>query len=66
MADTNIYLVPTTNIIQWGRRVYYFNCHRVGGNDFGWYADNLPAGLQGKDVTVDWLFKKKWKPEGEK
>jgi pectinesterase len=66
MADTNIYLVPTTNIIQWGRRVYYFNCHRVGGNDFGWYADNLPADLKGKDITVDWLFKKKWKPEGEK
>jgi len=62
MADTNIYLVPTTNIIQWGRRVYYSNCHRDGGNDYGWYSDNLPAGVNVKDITLAWLFKNKWSP----
>ena len=62
MADTNIYLVPTTNIIQWGRRVYYSNCHRDGGNDYSWYSDNLPAGIRVKNITLAWLFKNKWSP----
>jgi pectinesterase len=62
MADTNIYLVPTTNVIQWGRRVFYSNCHREGGQDFKWYADNLPAGVKENDITVNWLFKKQWQP----
>jgi pectinesterase len=63
MRDTAIYRVPTTNHIQWGHRVYYYNCHREGGNDFNWYADNLPAGLKAKDITSGWLFKNKWEPE---
>lgn len=61
MADSNIYLVPTTNTIQWGRRVYYYNCHRDGG-DYAWYANNLPARVNGTDITVNWLFKNKWNP----
>ena len=28
MADKDIYLVPTNNTIQWGRRIYYYNCHK--------------------------------------
>jgi pectinesterase len=63
MKDTAIYLVPTKNKIQWGHRVYYSNCHREGGSDFSWYADNLPAGLTGKDITVRWLFGDRWLPE---
>ena len=31
MADTDIYFVPG-NTTQWGRRVYYANCRREGGN----------------------------------
>jgi pectinesterase len=61
MADSNIYLVPTTNTIQWGRRVYYYNCHRDGG-DYAWYANNLPDRVNGADITVNWLFKNKWNP----
>jgi pectinesterase len=41
MADTDIYLVPTNNTILWGRRVYYYNCHRIGG-DYAWHKNNLP------------------------
>jgi pectinesterase len=62
MADADIYLVPTTNVIQWGRRVYYFNCHREGGNDFAWYANNLPVDINEKDISVNWVFKNKWNP----
>lgn len=63
MKDTAIYRVPTTNVIQWGHRVYYYNCHRQGGNDFSWYANNLPAGVKATDITVNWVFKNRWNPE---
>lgn len=43
MADEDIYLVKTNNIIQWGKRVYYSNCHRKNGTDFSWHKNNLPA-----------------------
>ncbi|HVT87067.1 MAG TPA: pectinesterase family protein [Chitinophagaceae bacterium] len=62
MADTDIYLVPTTNIIQWGRRVYYYNCHRDGG-DYSWFANNLPSSVNEKDITVNRVFRNKWHPE---
>ncbi len=62
MRDTAIYRVPAANNIQWGHRVYYYNCHREGGNDFKWYADNLPAGLKARDITSVWLFKNRWEP----
>jgi pectinesterase len=62
MRDSAIYRVQTANIIQWGHRVYYYNCHREGGKDFKWYADNLPAGLKPNDINVNWVFKNKWNP----
>ena len=61
MADSAIYHVPTTEI-KWGNRVYYNNCHREGGKDYSWYADNLPSGVNAKDINIDWLFKKRWEP----
>jgi len=61
MADTAIFHVSTTTI-QWGERVYYYNCHRKGGNDFGWYADKLPASVKPGEITINWLFKNKWNP----
>jgi pectinesterase len=62
MKDSAIYRVQTTNIIQWGHRVYYYNCHREGGNDFSWYVNNLPAGLKADDINVNWVFKNNWNP----
>jgi len=62
MADKPIYRVPTTNTINWGERIYYYNCHRSGGNDFAWYANNLPAGVNVNHIVVSWLFKDRWNP----
>jgi pectinesterase len=62
MRDSAIYRVPTANIIQWGHRVYYYNCHRKGGNDFAWFRDNLPAGVKADDINPAWVFKNKWNP----
>lgn len=62
MKDSAIYRVPTSNTIRWGERIYYFNCHREEGNDFAWYANNLPASLKAGDITVNWVFKNRWNP----
>lgn len=63
MRDSAIYRVPTNNTLQWGHRVYYYNCHRQGGNDYKWYADNLPAGINKETINISWVFKNKWDPE---
>jgi pectinesterase len=65
MADRDIYLEPTTNIIQWGRRVYYDNCHRDGG-DYAWFRNNLSTAKGAphtNEITVEWLFGGRWHPE---
>jgi pectinesterase len=64
MADRDIYLVPTNNVLQWGRRIYYFNCHKEGG-DYAWHKDNLntaPGSPNGNVINAGWVFKK-WNPE---
>lgn len=63
MADADIYQREATppNIIQWGRRVYYYNCKKEGA-DLSWYHNNLPAGLSSTDINVAWTFDNKWNP----
>jgi pectinesterase len=63
MRDSAIYRVQTTNTIQWGHRVYYYNCHREGGNDFAWYKNNLPGDVKANEINTSWVFGNKWKPE---
>jgi pectinesterase len=65
MANEDIYLVPTTNPINWGRRVYYYNCHREGG-DYAWHRDNLSeaeGNPSAKDITPQWVFDGRWEPQ---
>ncbi|MDB5196566.1 MAG: pectinesterase [Flaviaesturariibacter sp.] len=65
MADTDIYLVPTANTIQWGRRIYYSGCHKEGG-DYTWFQDNLQTAKEAPPATKinsDWVFKGQWHPE---
>lgn len=59
MADADIYWVSSANQLKWGKRVYYHNCHRKGG-DYAWHKDNLNIPVS--DVTVAWTFDGKWKP----
>lgn len=64
MADKPIYRVPTSNIIQWGERIYYYNCHKING-DYAWFADNLSAAsgnITSKKIDMEWLFNKRWNP----
>lgn len=63
MADVDIYQKAANppNTIQWGKRVYYFNCHKEGG-DFSWHQNNFPANLGVNDMNVPWVYDYKWKP----
>lgn len=67
MADAPIYLNPSNpqNLIQWGHRVYFYNCHRAGG-DYAWHKDNLSSaeGLPSPEtISVAWTFAGKWNPD---
>lgn len=60
MRDSAIYRVPTSNVIEWGDRVYYYNCHRKAG-DYKWFEDNINKELANK-INVAWVFGSRWKP----
>lgn len=67
MADADIYWVPSKekrDSLKWGVRVYYYNCHRKGG-DYNWHKDNLPAGFGINDFNTRWVFDYKWNPTNE-
>lgn len=64
MANKPIYRVATTNTIQWGERIYYYNCHKKNG-DYTWYKDNLhtAAGKPSPDsINAGWVFGNRWNP----
>ncbi len=63
MADADIYLVPTNNTLLWGRRIYYYNCKKDGG-DYAWHKNNLPAEFGINDYNVPWVYDYQWNPVG--
>ena len=63
MRDSPIYRVPTSNVLQWGHRVFFFNCSRSAGN-YNWFSNNLTA-KAALAITPRWLFGEQWKPEDE-
>ena len=65
MADADIYWAESgPGAKQWGRRVYYADCHRQGG-DYAWMKTNLataegtPTAAQ---ITPAWTFGGRWNP----
>ena len=67
MANRDIYQKEATppNVIRWGKRVYYYNCHKDGG-DFDWHKNNLPDSTGINEINVPWVYDYKWKPVQEK
>jgi len=64
MSDEDIYLVPTNNTIQWGRRVYYYNCDKEKST-IGFYKNNLETARGNpavNEINVNWVFKNNWNP----
>ena len=74
MADEDIYRVtykdnPARNRPDnWGKRNYYYNCSRQGGN-YDWFKNNLSTAEgspKPSDITPAWTFEGKWNPESTK
>ena len=71
MSDREIYRVTYPNEPQrnrsfnWGKRYYYYNCHKVG-SDLDWFKNNLGT-AEGSPkpavITARWTFDNKWDPE---
>ena len=64
MADKPISLVASAAKLNWGNRVYFFNCHRSGG-DFAWFKNNLQTSLQHispEEINANWVFANRWNP----
>ncbi|WP_245849709.1 pectate lyase [Hymenobacter crusticola] len=63
MADADIYPAPSGDSApMWGRRVYYYNCHRQGG-DYAWLRDNLASASNAPtpaQITANWTFGGRW------
>lgn len=71
LADSSIHYPsysPNARPWKWGRRHYYANNRRDGGN-YDWFADNLqtyPDGkLRAEEITAKWTFGGTWDPEQE-
>lgn len=50
---------------KWGRRDYFYNCTREGGN-FDWFKDNLddaPGSPEPGEITPLWTYDGQWNPE---
>jgi pectinesterase len=61
MKDTPIYRVSTQNTLQWGHRVFYFNCTRPNGN-YKWFENNISSEAA-NEINIASVFKGIWKPE---
>jgi PelA/Pel-15E family pectate lyase len=58
MADADIYQVNKDSMLQWGRRVYYFDCKKEGG-DYAWHKDNIDRRVAQK-ITRQWTLGERW------
>ncbi|WP_259404307.1 pectate lyase [Hymenobacter sp. HSC-4F20] len=69
MADADIYWAQSgPGAKQWGRRVYYHNNHRRGG-DYAWFSNNLSSAKnapKARKINADWTFGGRWYPKSGK
>jgi len=68
MADKKIFFAPSNpvRVLQWGEeRVYFYNCHREGG-DYEWHKNNLELAEhlpKQEEIDVLFTFNNKWDPK---
>lgn len=71
MSEQEIYRVTYPNepernrSYNWGKRNYFYNCSKEGGNPV-WLENNLntaPGSIKPDDITPSWTFDGKWDPE---
>jgi len=64
MADAPIYQAATSTGIQYGNRVYFYNCKHEGSN-YSWLKNNLtdaPGAPQPGNINAVWAMDNKWNP----
>lgn len=61
MSAQPIYLVPTTNKIQWGHRVYFYNSKCK--TPIAWLKNNFPQHISPANLQTQWLFGDRWNPQ---
>lgn len=64
MANKPIYKAASGKDIQWGERIYYYNCHKKNG-DYTWHKDNLqsaPGNPSSASINPHWVFGDRWNP----
>jgi pectinesterase len=59
MKDAPIYKAGNNNL-QWGERIFYYNCIRKAGN-YSWFANNISKETA-TEINVQWVFGDRWKP----
>lgn len=59
MKDAAIYKAGNNNL-QWGERIFYYNCTRKAGN-YSWFANNISKETVNQ-INVQWVFGNRWKP----
>lgn len=70
IKDEDISYAYTDKVLdpcEWGKRVYYCNCYREGG-DYGWLRNNereSEDAANGLMSTAEWCFGYKWNPEAQ-
>ena len=70
ITDEDISYAYTDKVLdscEWGKRVYYCNCYREGG-DYGWLRNNereSEDAANGLMSTAEWCFGYKWNPEAQ-
>ncbi|MCC3154821.1 pectate lyase [Hymenobacter sp. BT770] len=69
MADADIYWAESgPGAKQWGRRVYYYDCHRKGG-DYAWMKNNLATAENApspRAINANWTFGGRWNVDPRK
>ncbi len=67
MADAPIYQAASSTGVQYGRRVYFYNCKHQG-NNYSWLKDNIneAAGAPyANKINAAWTMDGKWDPVSE-
>lgn len=64
MADAPIYQAASSPGVQWGKRVYFYNCRHEGAV-YAWLKDNLieaPGMPEAKQIDATWAMDGQWSP----
>jgi pectinesterase len=63
MANAPVFQAASSTGVPLGKRVYFYNCRRTGGN-YDWFKNNLSTAAdapEANQINAKWVFKQRWK-----